>query len=351
MADSAPQGHDKIEVKVAPSQTPPDLYSFLITAIETASRDPAQLRNFVYAMVWQSLKAESELTRRQPVELGPSQKIYELQKALEFKRAIERVEAGATHTEGANPAARPDHELQRVFEQTKAAPVQQPHEAASLQTHDAMSIRKPVLDHGNVPATQVSDSTSLVVFPERIPDELQPANTIIAHRPPPWLSQSVHVSVQMAHSARDELPYWGKTSLLPFLQLVAASVIGVALYAGISGWMLSRPQPASGPISTVAPSPAHPMETSPIENGASNQSWAPPLPPQRQAHGQPPPQANPRLPQLSFRFLCQRHTGSTPAARGSSQNWQRCRSKFRMPGSGSPRRSKRPARPSSPAAS
>ena len=87
MAELPPQDDDKIKAKIAASATP-DFYSFLISVIHTASRDPAQLRKLVYAMVWHSLKPETVSAQQQPITLSRSQTLHELQQTESSLRRV-----------------------------------------------------------------------------------------------------------------------------------------------------------------------------------------------------------------------------------------------------------------------
>src|SRR5690348_3283295 len=94
MTDSSPQNDDKMEAKT-PTSTSHDLYSFLTTVIDAASRDPGQLRKLVYAMAWHSLKPDSVLSQQKPLELGPPNSFRELQEMIAFEHAVERIEGDA----------------------------------------------------------------------------------------------------------------------------------------------------------------------------------------------------------------------------------------------------------------
>lgn len=232
MADSPSQNQNDREEKSATSQTPPDLYSFLIRMIDTASKDPAQLRKLVYAIVWQCLKPEGG-GARQPIEPRQPLTINELQQELEFESVIERVEANADVTLSQHPEV--------LVEQTTETVTQ----------------------------TQSVDN-ALVVLPQRAPEILLPADGF-PPRVPAWLNHRVHLSVEMSHAAQDERSY--RTGLLPFLQLVAASVIGVALYVGVTTWM----QSGSGPVfhtssPTATPGPAQTQSSSSLQRPRNQQS-------------------------------------------------------------------------------
>ena len=81
-----------------PASPPKDYYSTLVKLIGEVSRDPASLRNLVYAMARRNLKPEAMPNRRneQPPKADP---LPELENALELERAIERVEAGIAQSE------------------------------------------------------------------------------------------------------------------------------------------------------------------------------------------------------------------------------------------------------------
>jgi len=89
----------------------------------------------------------------------------------------------------------------------------------------------------------------------------------------------VRISLASVELAPDRRPQT-QVGLLPFLQLIAAAVIGVALFVGVSHWISSDPQvrPAA---SSIAPAPPNSSNAAPPMPVASTVQQAPqpdPLP-------------------------------------------------------------------------
>ena len=63
-------------------------------------------------------------------------------------------------------------------------------------------------------------------------------------RAPTWLAPSVRTSLDVIDYVPVDLPQARRAKVGSFLQLVAASIIGVILYIGVTGWMYINRQPA-----------------------------------------------------------------------------------------------------------
>ena len=93
MGDANPQSQITVELQGPALPMPQDYYSVLLKVIEAVSKDPAQLRRLVYAMAWHNARPELVLSLPLPIEMEQARTLLELQRMLEFKSAIERVEA------------------------------------------------------------------------------------------------------------------------------------------------------------------------------------------------------------------------------------------------------------------
>ena len=97
------------------SLSPLDESSILLKVIETASQDPAQLRRLGYAMAWHKLRPDLVLGKPLPIDLALAKTLGDLQRVLDLRRLIERVETEIAQREGDKPL-RQQSELRRTLE-------------------------------------------------------------------------------------------------------------------------------------------------------------------------------------------------------------------------------------------
>lgn len=302
MADLKPQNPDKSPSSPQASPTPQDYYAVLMKVITDVTRDPVQLRKLVYALAWQNLKPE--VIVRKPIAEAQSQarNIFELEQALQLERAIERIEAEATGQDRKQPPSRPrvdasaaptqpaaafadgalifqpvDDEAKpvRLAEQVTAPGVVPEPAAPAVKDLDAEpAATKPTIERDpEIAALDASfeppraDGAVVVLPAQQAPPERKDAVSL--ERIPSWLDQSVRVSLDSVEYGPVHRTPERRPKLFPFLQLIAASAIGVVLYIGISGWVyLSRhqdtaPAPAPTVVSQQAQTPAPATEEQP----------------------------------------------------------------------------------------
>ena len=306
-----PQSQERIGLNgLASPMTQNDYYSVLVQVIEQASKDPAQLRKLVYAMAWHNLSPEAVLARPLPDGTAQACTILELQRSLELKQAIEQVESDAARQLSTVLERKRALELERASERVEAETAQPPQDLASPPSqssapsrlhltenlnpcpgnwdstcHNLQSADEPAgswLEHQGPTPKRLSNDNALIIRPEQQPVWLQRTELMPPDRLPPWLDHPIHVSVHMV----DQAPIQGsrgiKTGFLSFLQLVSAAVIGVAVYAGISGWVyLGRPAPSRPTHQTAPPSTAVAAATAATETaiiGEAHSSLPQPAP-------------------------------------------------------------------------
>jgi hypothetical protein len=333
MADGSPQAQNPFGQNAAAAPLAEDYYSVLVKVIEAVSQDPAQLRRLIYAMAWHNLKPDLLLARSLPNEVGQARSILELERTLEFKRAVERVEAeiatranthrvrdGVSQSEHAaarlpgDRASPPGaiYERERAKERGRGLeslassagqPLQERVDApppssvptwrplvedlnpfrdgwnstaqsprASGQPEktlaaDAEALPRPVArgadprsqsppensespapiarQDADIPSSSQSSNNAVIILPDAPPAWLQRSGTTLPDRVPLWHDRPIRVAVEMVGHAPTQPSPWLKPGLLSFVQLVAAAVLAVALYVGISDWLNSARQGAS----------------------------------------------------------------------------------------------------------
>jgi hypothetical protein len=240
--DGAAQAQDRIDTVMPALHGQTDPYSVLVNAIASASSDPARLRKLVYAMAVQHLKPAAA---REPIP-DPVQQattLLELEEALQFEYAIERIERDAIAL-GENGEERG-----------------QPPEMGGLGREDTpQSHLLPALTEHAIEPTD-----------DRLPKFLDPL-------------------VRAARDLAEYAPLLRRSGLLSFAPIAIAFVAGVAFYAGIAGWArwerqsIAMPIPAdtaSGPLASTITS--YRPETVGSGHAQVRQRWpdaalAPPFP-------------------------------------------------------------------------
>jgi hypothetical protein len=326
MADKNPQTADqKTEPNPPASLQPQDHYAVLKKVIDDVTHDHTMLRKLVYALAWQSLKPE--VIVKKPIADAQSQAktIVELEQALQLERAIKQIEGeiGSPDRDEAVPPRRDQGVAYAGPLYAKSAPA-----STSVKEADAAAMAPESIppsapapeftssgtlnvDHPNLVRSAPSESSAekqdierdprlealdasfdpplargeIVALPEPRSRQTQ-NNAVYLERIPSWLDPSIRVSLDSVEYAPFHQPLQQKSNIFSFFQLVAASVIGVVLYTGISGWFyLGRPgmnatppavpprqqlaredQPAAGdaaPASNSAPAPAARPEPEP----------------------------------------------------------------------------------------
>jgi hypothetical protein len=324
MAEPNPQIHDRLEHDAATAPLSQDYYSVLHKVIEAVTHDPAQLRRLVYAMAWHNLRPDVLLSRPLPNEIGQARTILELERALEFKRAVERVEAELARRAKTNQSSELAMERSPAFAQVDANAAQPPQghispppsSAASWkpQTEDSNPFRdgwnstaddvipinasaksfaeedatrhRSLVESAEAPSETTrrdaemsprppSRDSAVIILPEQPPVWLQRTDRTILDRLPLWQDRPIRVAVEMVGYAPAQS--WRKAGLLSFLQLVAAAVVAVALYVGTAEWLQQRRQPASGAVQGAAPAPA--AATTIVSKAPADSGEVRPLPP------------------------------------------------------------------------
>lgn len=327
MADRTPQNHDKSQSNLPASAPPQDYYSVLMKVINDVTNDHALLRKLVYALAWQNLRPEVIVTRPIPEAQSQAKTISELGQALELEKAIERVEAEAI---GQGPDQAPRQiSRPRAFDDAEraqpAAPKPAPAPApapvddfnpaalATLlsETPPAKVSEPPAAREPEPVIGAVQDADTSFELPHSsgaivpLPDpQARPErkDVVTLERIPAWLDPNVRVSLDSVEYAPIRQPYQGRSNLASFAQLIAASVIGVVLYIGISGWVYLGLNPATVPSHPVGhPLPGHAAAPPPPPPAQQQQAAAREPNNQQVANRQqpvaaPPPEPQPILP-------------------------------------------------------
>jgi hypothetical protein len=330
MADPKPQNQKKSDARLPASSTPQDYHAILMKVIDDVTHDQALLRKLVYALAWHNLKPEDIIARPIPEAQTQAKNIFELEQALQFERAIERIEVDAIE-QGRKQISRPrssdqPHSMQSP--QTERAAIFQPADDVSpaaladgvpvsgldpdpparaaqglnsqhldaqdltsqhLDAQDLNSQHLDARDLGardlgardldaqdlNAPFEPPNAVNAIIPLPEQ---RSWPERKDVVHleRIPSWLDPSVRVSLDSVEYAPIPRPSQSRSHFISFFQLIAASVIGVVLYIGISGWVyLGRqstvPAPVSAPPQPAASSPGG-SENAPQANQAQAQA-------------------------------------------------------------------------------
>jgi hypothetical protein len=289
MADPEPQNQEKSESRLPASPRPQDYYSTLMKVINDVTNDHTLLRKLVYALAWQNLKPEAIVTRPIAQAQTQAKTIFELEQALELERAIERIEATAAgeapkqvsrpQAFGTPENAGPEREATAkpaereatpqpvenfdpavMAEKLSVAPNDAPEPALKAAVHESdTSFEPPQGDNRIVTLTEQR------AWPER-------KDVVHLERIPSWLDPSVRVSLDTVEYAPIHRPLQGRSNFATFAQLIAASMIGVVLYIGISGWVYLGRQSITDPAPATAPPQAVPNSPTP---GTANQVLAP----------------------------------------------------------------------------
>ena len=222
----------------------------LMKVIEAAANDPAQLRKLVYVMAWYSLRPEAVIRVRSGRPQA-SQDNFELEQALELERAIKRVEAAVALQR--SKIGRNNDKAQSTRRRQRRGNLQLPW-TLRIAPDQSSTIAAPI-SSGQPPASEMTaQDNALIPWPESGPRQLQRTQIATLERIPTWLDPNVRVSL-------DTVEYGpvrhrrAQIGVLPFLQLVCAAAIGVALYVGISNWVNLGPQSLPGATNTRAATP------------------------------------------------------------------------------------------------
>ena len=204
--ESNAQAQDLTESAVPALQTQPDHYSVLVNAIARASSDPARLRKLIYAMALQNLQSGAVARDPVPDPVEQATNLIELEQALQLEHAIVRIEQHAAEAERASDGK---------FGERPAGADDPPHQ-------------------------DVAPDRSLVLVAER-------RTGALADRIPAFLDPVTRLSPDTVEYAPVRQRSAPRTGLISFAQVVAASMVGVAFYAGIAGWVRLERQAVTGP--------------------------------------------------------------------------------------------------------
>jgi hypothetical protein len=201
--DGTAQAQDRIDTVIPALYGQTDPYSVLVNAIASASSDPARLRKLVYAMAVQHLKPAAA---REPIP-DPVQRattLLELEEALQFEYAIERIERDAVAL-GENGEER-----------------SQPPEMGGLGREDT-SHQNHLLPALAEHAIEPTD--------DRLPKFLDPL-------------------VRAARDIAEYAPLLRRSGLSSFAPIAIAFVAGVVFYAGVADWARWERQSIAAPAPT-----------------------------------------------------------------------------------------------------
>jgi hypothetical protein len=270
MADLKPQNQEKSASNLPASSAPQDYYSVLMKVINDVSNDHALLRKLVYALAWQNLRPEVIVTKPIPEAQSQAKTIAELGQALELEKAIERLEAeavGQDLKQISKPRAFDNPERSEAAPQRKHEPRREPDPPPADDFNPAVLAAKiPLNDHPPEPEVAAIQLQDASFEPPRSVNPIAPVaeqrawperkDIVTLERIPTWLDPNVRVSLDSVEYAPIQRPpYQGRSGLASFAQLIAASVIGVVLYIGISGWVYLGRHPATAPGNPAAPPP------------------------------------------------------------------------------------------------
>jgi hypothetical protein len=177
--------------------------------------------------------------------------ILNLERTLELERALEKLEADATlnqvedirtkmpgeppsltesasHIEGGSSAGA----YRQLSDESSTTSVVESETLSELSPPEPSEFtvekRSPEMP---------SSKNAIIISPETPPAWLHPAETMSLDRQALWQNQLIRLAVEMVGDARNLQAQQTRANLFSFLQLMAASIIGVALYVGISGWV------------------------------------------------------------------------------------------------------------------
>ena len=226
MAEQGPQSQDPNASDI-PASPPKDYYSILRSVIGQVSKDRTLLRNLVYALARQNLKPSGAPTRLAE-EPWKADSIADYARALELERAITQLEADI---------AKQPRQLSGPVQTSVGGRV----DAAGA---DITSDSKPA-------SYEPLSRSPLVPLPAESP--AWPERRAYLTRVPAWLDPSVSVSLDSVDYVPVEPPQARRGNLGSLLQLVAASVLGVVLYVGISAWVYVGRQSSPGLAPATSP--------------------------------------------------------------------------------------------------
>ena len=248
MADPEPQDQQKSGSKSPASSTPRDYYAALAAVISGVTHDPTLLRKLVYALAWQNLKPEVIVAQPIPKAQTHAKSIPELAQALQFERAIERIE-----NEAREQTATLGHTVVPGFDPEPPAWVAQNLIAQEASVRDLIvkGAGKKNLDvndqHAKDPTIKVPDTEELQASspPPRTDSTVSladqrssPERKDISHLEwiPLRLDSDVHISPGLTEYTPTGRPSQGRFRFVSNMHLIGASMIGVVLVIGIFGF-------------------------------------------------------------------------------------------------------------------
>jgi len=260
MTESDQRAHNRIEQSTSATLPPDDYASILMNVIDEASKDRSQLRKLVYVMAWHSLKPEAVISRPAIDATNQAKTVAELEQATELKRAIQQVEAYVARRDEDSP---PQTRSRPVATTSSGSPLESAFDgAASIEPNSAPSLDETPKQ---MAASEGPQQNVLITLPDSRSGGLAQTQLARLDRIPAWLDPTVRISLASVDLAPDRRAP-AQVGLLPFLQLVAAAVIGVALFVGVSHWIASVPQvrPAASTINAATPNSANDPAPAPI---------------------------------------------------------------------------------------
>lgn len=308
MADPEPQ--DRKNPNPGQPAAPEDYYAVLKKVIADVTSDHAMLRKLVYALAWQNLNPETIVNKPVPEAKSQAKTIVELEHAVLLERAIQQLEIDADHAvqqkrppvadtahrdatlekAAGQPSNNPiptvaDNSLFDIEFQTTQIPLKQPTDGPqdldALNSNSGMEHSKGEVERD--PQLEASDASfepprargSVALLPEPSPGRQQ-TEIVKLERIPSWLDPKVRIALDAIEyePVRHPPPHQPRSNFVSFFQLIAASVIGVVLYIGITGWVyIGRQNGFTPPMSTpqvpVAVAPRAAPEAPPVESPAA----------------------------------------------------------------------------------
>jgi hypothetical protein len=273
MTESERRGQMPDQRDASATLMPDDYASVLMSVIDEASNDRSQLRKLVYVMAWYSLRPEAVISRPAIDATSQAKTIAELEQAMELKRAIRQVEAFVARRdqETADPPtqSRPD-----------AVTFDEPASRSAFEATDhtgpsSMASLDQTPNDGS--PSQGSQHKVLITLPDGRSGGLPQTQIARLDRIPAWLDPAVRISLNPVEAGRRPQAQIG---LLPFIQLVAAAVMGVALFVGVSHWISFDPQvrPAASSINAATPNSSNAAPPVPVASTVQQTPQPDPLP-------------------------------------------------------------------------
>ncbi|AMN43626.1 hypothetical protein [Rhodoplanes sp. Z2-YC6860] len=311
MADPKPQDRKNSNSGQPTAPVPEDYYALLKKLIADVTADHAMLRKLVYALAWQNLNPETIVSKPVSEAKNQAKTIVELEKAVLLERAIQQLEIEADNTAqhgqppitGAVPrdaapgkgVGQPDNKpIPTVADdpsfdielQKSEQPADGPMDLDALISNSNSGAEHSKSEVERDPQLEALDASfepprargSVMLLPEPAPGSQQ-TEIVKLERIPSWLDPKVRIAldaIEYEPVRHPPPPHQPRSNFVSFLQLIAASVIGVVLYIGITGWVYIGRQTGFAP---PTPAPQAPVAAPPRAEAVPIDSPAVPVKP------------------------------------------------------------------------